>query len=227
MNKAGAILVMLLVWSSVFATATSAQNVNGNPVNWCRNGLFPADEADFKLAKVNDTLGARTHFLSDDDNCPSADAKCKLKSYLIPGNQVLISRQYGSWVCSWYQPRKGSETVGWLPVESLSVYEHPARPSLEKWVGLWKYYDQTLNVKRGGKADSLMVKGDATWRGLGDNVHVGSVAATARPQGNELILMEEDCRVALKLVGDFLVVSDNSQCGGANVRFNGVYRRNR
>lgn len=29
----------------------------------------------------------------------------------------------------------------------------------------------------------------------------------------------------LYLLGDVLVVADNSECGGMNVRFNGVYRR--
>jgi hypothetical protein len=125
MNKAGSIPVMLLMWCCVSTTPAPAQDVNGNPANWCRNGLFPAEKADFKLAKVNELQGARTHFYSDEENCPSADS------------------------------------------------------------------------------------------------------TGARPQGNELILVEEDCRVALKLVGDFLIVSDNSQCGGANVRFNGVYRRGR
>ena len=227
MNKKGAILVMLLMWCCLSTTPVRAQDVNGNPANWCRNGLFPAEQTDFKLAKVNNAKGARTHFYSDDENCPSADAKCRLKSYVVPGDQVLVSRQYGSWVCSWYQPRKGHETVGWLPAESLSIYEPDARPGLAEWLGLWNYYDNTLNVRRGGKTGFLTVKGDALWRGLGDNVHVGAVAAEAQPQGNELILVEEECRVVLKLVGDFLLASDNSECGGANVRFNGVYKRGR
>ena len=209
------------------STKTPAQNINDNPANWCRNGLFPSDEAEFKLAKVSGIKGTQIHFFNDDDGCPSADAKCRMRSYLITGNQVLVSRRYGSWICSWYQPLKGSETVGWLPVESLVISEHPASPALEKWIGRWKYGDQSLNIRRDSKSGFLMVKGDAIWRGIGDNVHVGSVEARSLPQGNELILIEEECRVTLKLVGDYIVASDNSECGGMNVRFNGVYRKGR
>jgi hypothetical protein len=220
------ILLAVLMLMCV-STKNPAQDINDNPANWCRNGLFPSDEAEFKLAKVSGIKGTQIHFFNDDDGCPSADAKCRMRSYLVTGNQVLVSRRYGSWICSWYQPLKGSETVGWLPVDSLVISEHPASPALEKWIGRWKYYDQSLNILRDSKSGFLTVTGDAIWRGLGDNVHVGSVAAGSLPQGNELILVEEECRVTLKLVGDYIVASDNSECGGVNVRFNGVYRKGR
>ncbi|MCA1592306.1 MAG: hypothetical protein LC754_06580 [Acidobacteria bacterium] len=220
------ILLALLMLVYVAAPAT-AQKTDDNPANWCRNGLFPSDAAEFRLAKVGGNRTARIHFLNDDDGCPSPEVKCETKSYLITGDQVLVSRKYGSWVCAWYQPRKGSETVGWLPVESLIISRQAASPALEKWIGRWKYDDQTLNIRRDSKSGTLLVKGDAIWRGLGDNVHVGSVEAGSSPQGNKLILIEEECRVTLKLVGDYIVASDNAECGGANVRFNGVYRRER
>lgn len=220
-------ILLALFMLMCVSTITPAQSVNDNPANWCRNGLFPSDEAEFKPATVSGTKGTQIHFFNDDDGCPSAAAKCSMRSYLITGDQVLVSRRYGSWICSWYQPRMGSETVGWLPVESLVISEHPASPALEKWIGRWKYYDQSLNIRRDSKSGTLIVKGDAMWRGTGDNVHVGSVAARSLPQGNELILIEEECRVTLKLVGDYIVASDNSECGGMNVRFNGVYRKGR
>ena len=220
-------ILLALLMLACISTKISAQNVNGNPANWCRNGLFPSDEAEFKLAQVRGIKGSQIYFLNDTDGCPSAEAKCRTKSYLIPGDQVVVSRRYGSWMCSWYQPRKGSETVGWLPVESLVISKQAASPALEKWIGQWKNDDQSLNIRRDSQSGFLMVKGDAIWRGAGDNVHVGSVEARSLPQGNELILIEEECRVTLKLVGDYIVASDNSECGGMNVRFNGVYRKGR
>jgi len=220
------ILLALLILMCA-SPKTPAQNINGNPANWCRNGLFPSDDAEFKLATVSGIKGTKIHFSNDDDGCPSADAKCRMRSYLVTGNQVLVSRMYGSWICSWYQPLKRSETVGWLPVDSLVIPEHPTIPALGKWIGRWKYYDQSLKIRRDRKSGFLTVQGDAIWRGLGDNVHVGSVAARSAPRGNELILIEEGCQVTLKLVGDYIVASDNSECGGMNVRFNGVYRKGR
>jgi len=37
--------------------------------------------------------------------------------------------------------------------------------------------------------------------------------------------VEDTCTVHAQLLGDVLIVADNSECGGMNVRFNGVYRR--
>jgi hypothetical protein len=220
------ILLALSLLLCVAATAT-ARGADDYPANWCRNGLFPSDEAGFKLAKVGGNWTARVHFFNDDDDCPLYEAKCETKRYLVTGDRVLVSRTYGRWVCGWYQPRKGGETVGWLLADKLVMTEPPARPAPENWVGLWKYAGQSLDIRRGGEPGLLKVKGHAIWEGAGANVHVGGVEAAARPEGNELVLVEEECRVSLKLVGDYLVAKDNSGCGGVNVRLNGVYRKGR
>ena len=209
------------------ATLTSAQNVDDIPANWCRNGLFTSEQAEFTLATVRGKQKTRIHFFSDDDGCPNADAKCKTKSYLVAGDQVVASRKYGSWICSWYQPRKGEETVGWLPADSLVMSASSASPTLQRWTGLWMYGKKSLNIRRDIKSGFLKAKGYAIWEGTGANVHVGGVEAVAQPEANELILVEEECRVSLKLVGGYIVASDNSECGGVNVRFNGIFRRGR
>jgi hypothetical protein len=224
--RARVILSVLLALMCV-SVATEAQEVEDYPANWCRNGLFASDRADFKLAKIGGNWTARIHFFKDDDDCPSYTVKCETKSYLITGDQVVVSRKYGQWICAWYQPQKGSETVGWLQADKLLVSESPARPALANWIGLWKYGKKSLDIRRDGKTGLLKVKGYAIWEGSRDNVHVGGVEAVAQPEGNQLVLVEEECRVALKLVGDYLVADDNSGCGGVNVRFNGVFRKGR
>jgi hypothetical protein len=222
LKRAGLILFLLSV--CVPATAT-AQGMEDYPVNWCRNGLFASDDAEFKLATVSGNWTARIHFFSDDEGCPKYDVKCELKSYLVTRDQVLVSRRHGSWICGWYQPRKGSETVGWLPADKL-VMSAPLRPpTLKNWIGMWKYGKQSLDIRRDGKTGFLKVKGYAVWEGARGNTHVGGIEAVAQPQGDELALVEEECRVKLKLVGDYLVARDNSECGGVNVRLNGVFRK--
>ncbi|HEL3807788.1 TPA: hypothetical protein UMT99_003956, partial [Stenotrophomonas maltophilia] len=37
--------------------------------------------------------------------------------------------------------------------------------------------------------------------------------------------VEDTCKVRVHSLGEVLIVADNSECGGMNVRFNGVYRR--
>ena len=34
-----------------------------------------------------------------------------------------------------------------------------------------------------------------------------------------------DCRARMRLIGPYLLVADNGQCGGLNVSFSGAYRR--
>jgi hypothetical protein len=220
-------IILSLFLSACVPTVVAAQGSDGYPANWCRNGLFSSDEAEFRLATVGGNRTARTHFYNDDDGCPSAAAKCETKSYLIAGDRVVVSRKYGPWVCAWYQKGRGAETVGWLRADKLVMSAPPAAPALKDWLGSWEYAGNSLDIRRDAASASLKVKGEAVWQGVGDNVHVGSVEAVARPRGNELILVEEECRVRLKLVGDYLIVSDNSECGGANVRFNGVFRKSR
>lgn len=218
------VFLALLMLMSVSIT-TTAQTTEDFPANWCRNGLFASDDAEFGLAKIGGNWTARIHFFKDDDDCPEYTVKCEMKSYLVTGDQVLVSRKYGKWVCAWYQPQKGSETVGWLPADKLLLSESPAQPALARWIGLWKYGKKSLDIRRDGKTGSLKVKGYAIWEGVGANVRVGGVEAVAQPQGKELNLVEEECQVSLKLIGDYLVANDNSECGGVNVRFNGVFRK--
>jgi len=88
-----AIVLALLMLMCVSTTTTTAQNVDDIPAYWCRNGLFSSDKAEFKLAKVGGNWTARIHFLNDADGCPSPEVKCETKSYLITGDQVLVSRK--------------------------------------------------------------------------------------------------------------------------------------
>ncbi|MNI57350.1 hypothetical protein D3C73_1124050 [compost metagenome] len=78
----------------------------------------------------------------------------------------------------------------------------------------------------------LHVEGDAYWpsanptpaqRPGGPNI--GAVSAQAVPRGAQVDFVEDTCTVHAQLLGDVLIAADNSECGGMNVRFNGVYRR--
>jgi hypothetical protein len=223
------ILCLTFVLLLLLPTAAVAQGESGNPENWCRNGAFPQDGPGLKLARVRGPRNRKVHFLNDTGDCPqTSNPKCVEKSYLMAGDEVIVSRKYGNWMCSWYEPQRGSETVGWLPLESLLVTEPDANPPPEKWIGLWKNGDNSLSIKQDGQTGLLHISGEAYWPGLRTNypsVHTGEVQARAKPQGNTLALEEESCKVSLWLVGGLLVASDNLQCGGANVSFSGVYRK--
>ena len=222
-------LPLLLLALLCLGARASAQG-EGNPANWCRNGAFTRDSAEFRTARVTGAKGSRVNFSGEEEGCPGPAAKCRQKAYLVAGDEVLTSRTFGDWVCAWYQPARGSETVGWLPAERLAFSEPAARPPLASWLGTWGFYDSSLRLSRGRKPGELRVAGDATWVGVNPgNVHVGEVSGEAAPAGNALTVSEGgdeyDCRLTLHLVGPYLVASDNKQCGGVNVTFDGVYRR--
>jgi hypothetical protein len=209
------------------AAAARAQD-SGNPANWCRNGAFARDAQEFGLARVKGGKGARVYFNGEEEGCPGPAAKCRQKAYVIPGDEVITSRTFGDWVCVWYQPARGRETVGWLAAESLSAVATAESAPLASWLGTWGFYDNEVRVSRGRRVDVLSVSGNATWVGVNPgNAHVGEVSGSGTPVDNVLTLGEdpEDCQATLRLVGPYLVVSDNKQCGGVNVTFDGVYRR--
>lgn len=217
---------ILIILAAILAlTPAATAQVEGNPENYCRNGLFAAEKGPFSIAAV--TKG-RAYFFSDDRDCPNGK-NCRLRSYLIPGDEVIVARQWNGFACVWYQPKKGTETVGWIEASRLKFGTDDI--SAGSWVGNWTYYDNSIEIKAGKKSDEFVVKGTAIWKGLGDNVHVGELDGTANVSDTELLYgfedPPEDCRVTFKKAGRFLIVSDNMNCGGANVTFTGVYKRSK
>jgi hypothetical protein len=197
-----------------------------NPENWCRHASFLHDP-DFKVAEVVASDRSDGHFFRDDGACPdAANPACRQERFVAPGERVLVSRTYRTFACAWQQLPTGDEIVGWLPAESLKTIE-TARGS-EEWAGAWWNHDNALRVERDAVSGRLRVTGQAYWHGgFGgtDVIHFGFVRAEAEPKGDKLDLQERDCRVTLRLLGSFLVASDNGRCGGVSVRFDGVYRK--
>lgn len=202
----------------------------------CRNGHFPASEVRFSIAEVSGAREGRSHFFDDGEGCPQGD-HCRRKSYLVDGDRVLVAQRSGDWSCVWYAAKKRGgaqqEFVGWMDSAALRRLPHK-QADAEDWLGEWRFYDNRLLISAGNE-DALEVSGEAAWYGginsFGERVvHVGSLAGAGLvADGNVLSVSEgEDeysCQARLRLVGSSLVVDDNGNCGGMNVRFNGVYRR--
>jgi hypothetical protein len=212
---------------------------------FCGGAMVFGDANDIALATITDAA-PRTHLVAGKtparSGCPSAEAACRLKAYLVPGDQVLIAAGSGNFRCATFRSVKGSETSGFLPARALTETS-PATPALADWTGKWvREHEATLTIST--KDDGLAVKGDASW-GAGDpervrrgSVNVGEIDGSGRPKGNLLALGEDydgsvppsaterdECRVRLRLFGRYLAVDDNGGCGGANVSFTGVYTR--
>lgn len=210
---------------ALLALSVSAQ-VPGNPGNWCRGGFFTRETDSFQIGTVT---SAKAFFYGDDrDTCPGGP-NCRLKSYLVKGDQVVISRTMNGFGCGWFTPKKGFETVSWMRLEDLKMTAPSMTPPLRAWIGEWRYSDNSISFSDNKLRGSLNVTGNAMWKGLGDNVHVGELDGRYAPEGNLINYSDGediyDCKVSMRLVGPFLIVNDNTQCGGVNVSFSGVYRR--
>lgn len=208
----------------IFYQLARVSYVDGSPPNICRNGLFTRQTADFKLAYVKGKRNQRTHFYGDENDCPNS-VNCKKKSYLITGDEVIIGRTYNGFACAWYQPKKGSETVGWLPIKNLTI--QGKKSPRYSWIGNWKFGENDIRFIPMKNNRKLKVKGNAFWRGLGDNIHIGELDHSGTPRNGMMSLGNKaekyDCYVKMQRLGKYLLVADNKKCGGVNVTFDGIY----
>lgn len=216
-----------LAWSLLQSSPASAQ-LKGNPDYMCRNGSFPRESTNYRLAKIKGAASDRIYFHGDDnERCPE-DQACRLKTYVIGSDEVIVSRTLGKFACSWFQPRKGSETVGWIETDKITWQENMRPPEMRDWLGEWRAYDNLIRISKSKEVGTLAIKGEATW-GSGSRTHAGELEYYAKPSADKMKFGdgtdELDCQVTMQLVGKYLVVGDNLHCGGANVSFSGVYQR--
>lgn len=189
----------------------------------------------FSLAVVTAPKANFVFDRADKAGCPSANASCMRKGYLLQGNVVLSQGrddQPHGYTCVSFVDKKGNETDGWLPVSSLKPYT----ASLD-WIGRWKadtYSELTIKRTSPVKAD---LSGSATY-GQGDATNTGDLAgdidtrkdtqAFAYSTDKDVPFAKatvEDCAVVMRLLGPYLLVNDDINCGGANVTFAGIYTK--
>jgi hypothetical protein len=205
-----------------------------------------ADDA-VALGRIN-KLAPRTNFVKSADiqkGCPNASAACRDKAYLVPGDEVVVIGSGDAFVCASYTGAKGQDTEGFLPRAAVTLVQNPPPAPLDGWIGQWRGSpEQEIVIAKGAGPDSLKVTGDATYGALDPErvkrgaVNLGSLDGEAALRGGNLSFAmgengsvafdkgeEYDCKVRLRRLGPYLLVKDNTMCGGMNVTFTGIYRR--
>ncbi|WP_322051702.1 hypothetical protein [Paraburkholderia bannensis] len=202
----------------------------------CRNGLFPRENTTFSLARVTGT--GKLHFLDDLSGCPEkGGSACEQRAYVLPGDTLLVSKRRNGFRCAFY-PNKGGGSAGWVTDDRIEEIAVDQAPALRQWTGTWMDGDNKIVLGMRGKA--LHATGEAYWPSKQPSAHfpggpnLGDLEAVATPAQNTVKFVEgsgdsssDVCRVSASLVGAWLVVGDNQMCGGENVSFSGVYRRQR
>jgi hypothetical protein len=220
-----------IILSLLLFAASASTQIEGNPANFCRGGFFTRESDNFQIGIVKAPPRTKVYFYGDDNaDCPESE-KCKLRAYVVPGDEVIISKTRGNFSCAWFTNKSGVGTVSWIKTENLRMLETDRPTALADWLGEWRYEENNITFTNNKLAGFLNVTGDALWKGLGDNVHIGELDGRFEPKDGELNYSdgddEYDCKASMQLVGRFLIVSDNNHCGGANVTFSGIYRRTR
>ena len=197
----------------------------------CRAGTFSLQPPAVDLAVV--TGAGPAPFVKDDAGCPAPADRCRSRAYVVAGDRVITAARSGDYVCAYF-PNAGGGSAGYLPAARLSARAVDPAPALRAWVGRWKDGDDEIDLTIKGRG--LAVDGSACWPSCNPPLserpggpNIGELSGSATPVGNRVIFStgsgEFDCTAKLDLVGDALIVSDNENCGGHNVRFDGVYRR--
>lgn len=199
----------------------------------CRNGLFSSEQDELRQAAVAGDKAEKLIFYQDVAGCPEGGEKCKSKAYVLPGDEMIVNKVRGDWACGWFNGKK-HETVGWVDARRLQFLREDEVRDLNRWAGKWKFYSNVIEISTA--ENKLHVKGSADWNG-GKNsagvpvVHTGDIEGEITPQNGWARLVMDagpySCQANFTLLGRYLVVTDNSNCGGVNVRFDGVYTKDR
>jgi len=224
---------------SAIVLACGAAAAHADPVGCEQNNVAPARVV---------ASGPRVNFIAGRSErtpaCPSAESGCRLKAYLVPGDDVLVDTADGPYVCAFFKSQAGTETRGWLPRAAIQLTP-PEPAALRQWDGKWQR-DRDASIVIKSSRDELEVSGNATWgsrdpqRVKRGAVHVGELSGRGKPRGQLLALgwdpdrsgfvhpqdqAPDSCAAKLELYGRYLVVEDNGGCGGLNVSFTGTYVR--
>lgn len=140
------------------------------------------------------------------------------------GSPVQIYRVQGPWTCGYEEDSHGGGPV-WFRTIDLRPVSYNLHPPLTAWLGTWSGGEDRVIIRKSQDGSHLFVRGNATWHGLGDDEHFGSLRGEITPHGNHAEFAEGGCKVDMTLLGKFILANDNGQCGGMNVRFGGFWKR--
>lgn len=158
----------------------------------------------------------------------SLDPSCRGMPCLARGGVTGVElRQAGSSVCVGL-PGKGklATMFGWIPASRWRATDSSPQPVV-RWVGVWQNQTAKIIVQSRGDGQ-LDIRGHAvrTLDANGSHDIYGDFAITGKPESGVVTGKDDDssCEVSARLVGDYLVVTDDDACGGMGVSFAGMYR---
>jgi len=200
-------------------------------------------DVEYKIGRVKGSENSRAYIYECDVDLPDQNPR-RSRKYLISGDEALVLKVAGDFARISYPVKKKWVIDGWVLASKLDFREVKQNPSISDWLGNWKYGDDiaTLEIKRGDDANSLLVSGGAIYRigtkanaekngainfgVIGTDFEKGQMVTRKRDKFTLKPQNYDECVIEARLVGTFLIVSDNYKCGGRNVTYSGIYQRN-
>jgi hypothetical protein len=189
------------------------------------------------------------HFVwyNEAQHCPSrSDAGwhwswvCRKPDYLVPGDRVVISTRRDAVICATYisANAKGVDRSDWLPADAVA--DDKAEPVvLADWLGHWQHhnhtrddgfaYDSGVIEVEAGEAGALRIAGIAdNWvpvRAAHPEIKIIRVKSDMTPAGDRLSFTSDGCKVWMRRLGPWLIVSPGDGPDGSSATFSGLYTR--
>ncbi len=234
MKIARGLWIVSLSWMAAFASAQAPSSPSEAAT------CPPSNAAQSVAAEIVGRFPAQT-FYPYKKGCSPDAGTCDKGSILKPGWPVEVVSRNGNWTCIWTQDSVGSGP-SWVRNDQVKTLKIDSYPSRAEWRGTWwqlggkQQHGTDRLIISETKTGALRLHGNAYWYGAvvdGNRVtHFGAVDGQAKPDGNQLHVIALNrqgnpagCEVAIKMVGKYLRVADNNQCGGMNVRFSGFYAK--
>jgi hypothetical protein len=158
------------------------------------------------------------------------------RTVVVAGASLALgSRAVAGFRCVYVVDSRGALQAGFVPVSRTERVADPPPSSPGALVGDWfEGACGTANCGSDCPADHvrigsvagqpLRLTGEATWR---CGLHLGSYDGSVVVRNGRGVALDPEmgCEIHFVERGPFLMFSDNERCGGANVRFVGIYVR--
>lgn len=218
MNK---LVIVFFISASAFAADNLCREIAGSSESY--NLATSIQQSNFYVDSDSEYPNNRVI------NCPEVAKNCidKYSQSVEKNSKLIIGKQYKTMACA-YDIANG--TTGWIPLSAVRP-QQLIEVENKQLLGKWFANAAVINFTKA--SGNFVVTGAAKWYGGpdGDIVHTGEFSANIaesqiRNGGGSLKDNDSDCVVDFYLVANkYLVISDNNQCGGANVRFNDIFTK--